>query len=446
VGELIGRVEATWTRGIQGGGESRRGVLLLAGGTAAGQLLNWVVAPALTRVFTPEDFGVSGVFASIFSLLLIVACARLELAIPLASDSRDAVAVAILAILTTAVFSVTLGSALWVWARPLAMHTGVEQLVPYLWLLPFALVGGGLYQVGSYWATRARAFDAVARTKLPQSATQALVPFVVRAVSAGPLGLMLGSVMGHVVGASALLCRFWRDARGEVAKLRLRDLVRALRLNAHFPLVSTWSGLINSAGLYVPGLLLAHQYGPVALGGFVLSQRIMGMPMTLVGQATAQVYVGEAAVKLRERPSDLAALYRSISRRLLVWGAVPIGICTLVAVPTFTLAFGEEWREAGRFAQVLGVAYLAQLCVVPVSQTLTILGRAGTQFAWDCARLVGMIAAFATARTVGTTAVGAVGAYAVVMTAFYVLLWLLGDRASRTVGPTEVRDERIVAT
>ena len=53
------------------------------------------------------------------------------------------------------------------------------------------------------------------------------------------------------------------------------------------------AGVLNVAGLYLPILLLAWLYGPVVAGYVGFTQRVLGLPMTLIGQSVAQVYLGE---------------------------------------------------------------------------------------------------------------------------------------------------------
>jgi len=57
-------------------------------------------------------------------------------------------------------------------AGPISDWAGVPQLADYLWLLPVALLGGGVYQCLSYWAIRRQDFRRLARTRLAQASGQ----------------------------------------------------------------------------------------------------------------------------------------------------------------------------------------------------------------------------------------------------------------------------------
>ncbi|KEO81011.1 oligosaccharide flippase family protein [Tumebacillus flagellatus] len=67
-----------------------RNVGMLASGTVLSQGLLVLIAPLLTRLYTPEEFGLLAVYTSILSLVLVVASWLYELAIPLPDDEQDA--------------------------------------------------------------------------------------------------------------------------------------------------------------------------------------------------------------------------------------------------------------------------------------------------------------------------------------------------------------------
>ena len=55
-----------------------RAVALLVTGSAFGQLLVLVASPLLTRLYSPDDFGVLGVFSALLGLFGTAVCLRYE--------------------------------------------------------------------------------------------------------------------------------------------------------------------------------------------------------------------------------------------------------------------------------------------------------------------------------------------------------------------------------
>src|SRR5262245_30412759 len=77
-------------------------------GTTLAQAIPIAVAPILTRLYNPEDFGVFALLMSVISVIGVIATARYELAIMLPKEDADAVNILILSvIITTFVSAVT---------------------------------------------------------------------------------------------------------------------------------------------------------------------------------------------------------------------------------------------------------------------------------------------------------------------------------------------------
>ena len=115
-----------------------RNVGILAGGTAFSQLVALLVLPLLTRIYTPEDFTVLATYASILSLMTVIACLRFEIAIPIPKENDSAINLLALSVLS--VIGITLLTWLGVfflddWINKLTNH----RLDRYLWLVPLGV-------------------------------------------------------------------------------------------------------------------------------------------------------------------------------------------------------------------------------------------------------------------------------------------------------------------
>jgi O-antigen/teichoic acid export membrane protein len=104
---------------------------------------------------------------------------------------------------------------------------------------------------------------------------------------------------------------------------------------------------------------------------------------------------------------------------------VPFGLLALSGPWLFSVVFGREWAETGRYFQVLAPMCLTQLVVVPLSQTLAILERQSLQLGWDAARLALLVGVFAGSRHAGLAPYPAIALFGIAMTAAYIVLYLL---------------------
>ena len=67
-----------------------RDTLILVGGTISAQVIVLLASPILTRIYSPEEFGILSVYSAILAFFTIFASLRYELAIPLPEKKEAA--------------------------------------------------------------------------------------------------------------------------------------------------------------------------------------------------------------------------------------------------------------------------------------------------------------------------------------------------------------------
>jgi O-antigen/teichoic acid export membrane protein len=366
-------------------------------------------------------------------MLLAVASLRYEAAIPIPAGEEEAADLLSLSLLVAVAVASMVGVLCWAAGRPLTRLLRVPELHPYLWLVPAGVLAAGMYQALSSWAVRARAYPVLARTRLAQGAGQVGVQLALGFAGVGPVGLLAGDVVGRAGGTGTLASA---TLPGRAAVLRGTTLARlravAVRYR-RFPQLSSPAALLNALGLQLPTLLFVALYGPSVAGWMALGQRVVGVPMRVVGQALAQVYLGEAARIIREEPARLPVLFNRLARRLAWAGAIPIAAIGLAGPTVFPWFFGEEWREAGWYVLLLAPTVWAQFVVSPLSQTVVLAERQGAQLAVDVLRTVAVVAGVIVPWTMGTSARVAVAVYAGSMMVIYVASFILYRSVVREV-------------
>ena len=195
------------------------------------------------------------------------------------------------------------------------------------------------------------------------------------------------------------------------------------------------SALLNGGSRLLPALFVAALYGVQTAGLFVLTQRVLGTPMRLLGNAVAQVYLSEAPRLVRSDHAAMTELFMRTTWRLLAAASI-VPLAVVLAGPMlFGLVFGAAWAESGAFARFLALMYLAQLVVSPTSQTLTVLERQGLLLLWEVGRLGAVVMVFALAAALAWSPHLAIGTLGAVVTAAYLILFLLTRRVLSATAP-----------
>jgi lipopolysaccharide exporter len=348
-------------------------VVTLATGTVAAQALVFGARPVLTRLFTPEEFGVLTLFLALAAIINSFSSGRYEDALMLPERDEDAANVLALgALLVTA--TATLLALILVWREPVAALLGESMLAPSLWLLPPAVLLFGWSVLADNWHTRRNRFGVVSWTHFAHSAAVVAVQVSAGLMTLGAIGLTGGSAAGFgvamLVGAGWLLVR---DGRFVAANLRWRGIRDGAVRYARFPRFSAPAAFFGLMSTRIPVILLAFFFGGATVGQFGIALGTLTLPVGLLATAIGRVFFVRAAEAHRE--GRLAPLVRDVHRRLVIVAVFP-SLAVLVAGPElFAFVFGEVWREAGIYARFLSLWTLFASVASPLTRIFDVTER-----------------------------------------------------------------------
>lgn len=401
-----------------------KGVTVLAGGTAIGQGIVIATAPILTRIYSPLDFGILAVYASFLGIFMNVWAFNYEYSIPLSADDSDAINLVALSVSLIFLNSLCVSVAIYFLGDWFSEINRFQVLRPYLWLLPIGLLGGGLYNVFSFCAIKSRNYTVIGKTKLSQGLGMVMIQLILGLLKFGPVGLLIGHLFGQIAGVGNLS----RHIKQMFGKLFDRIDIKRMQFLAkryrHFPLYQTPALLLNNLGLQLPSLLLAMFYEPRIAGLFFLTQKVLAVPIVLVGLSVSQVFLGEAAVLLKTDPSKVQALFKKITIKMFQIAAPFFIIILFGGKWIFQTVFGEQWSESGTFVQVMAFVFLFKFTADSVIN-FAIIERQDLSFYWALMRLCLVVAGIVTAAWMKMPAIWAVVGYSIAMTFSYVIKYLL---------------------
>lgn len=346
-------------------------------GTALSNLLIILTTPLLTRLYTPEEFGVYSVFLSLLFMGTILVSLRYETAIPLPEDDDDAFHLLLLSIGIAFIVSGMLFILLIF--IPLAAFLNVPTLDGYMWMLSISLLGIGTFHALNSLAIREDQYMVISKAKMSMNSGQISSQLVLGFVNLGLLGLLIGEVIGRVVGSLDYL-RMFKKNKLFKSRFNSKTLKKVLVEYKSYPLVSSWAALINSLGTQLPIFYLAAHFDAKTAGLFFLAQKILTVPEGLIGFSAAQVYLSHAAQTARNSEDQFKKFFWDTVIKMFIIGFVILGLVALFAPLVIKLVFGEQWIQVAEFIQILSVLYLMKIVINPISANFYVFHALGKQF------------------------------------------------------------------
>ncbi len=327
----------------------RASLTLLAGGALA-QIVPLLLGPWLTRLYSPEAFGVYHLLAAAAANVAVVACARYEFALPKVDDDAEAEALRTLCLKLIGVVSLVSAIAGAVWA------TAIGAAWP-LWLGP-AVALLALLSLATLNATRAQRYRALAWARVVQHGGGAALQGAAGVIGAGVHGL----IAAPVVAAGVALATLGWPGPARAARERWQAAARAHR---DFPLLNTPHAFLGALQDTLAVALVAGHQGVAAAGAWGLALRYLKAPATLVGSAVSQALYPQLAQAGCTRAGRSLVL-RTMGLLALIAVPLVLGLW-LAAPPVFAWAFGAEWRSAGELGRALALYIGMHFIASPLS-------------------------------------------------------------------------------
>lgn len=362
-----------------------RNVLKLTSSKIAVLVLSFISAPIIARLFLPKHFGILQIFGSVAGIIGVITCLGYELSIPLGVNKKETSASSIICLLSTLIFTLLVFTAVPLLKGDIAQWFQAPELKTFLWLLPLAVFIGGLEKTLRYWAAREGRFGVVAWSEFCCELSGKLVNVAWALImGASALALFAGHFVGVILGIFLLMVLLSPRLVSDIKESHLdfKLIWTVAKKHKKFPIFNTWTELLNAFSVQVPPIILGLYFSTTVVGNYSLGKRLISLPMMLLGTSIRQVFFPTAAQEYNET-GTLSTVVSNIFERLVQIGIFPIMALGLLGGLLFGFVFGENWIEAGVYAQILSAWTLIVFVSAPLSSTFSILQRQGTDLAFN---------------------------------------------------------------
>lgn len=404
-------------------------IIKLILGTGFAQVIPIMLLPVLTRIYSPEDFGIFAVYMAIAGILGVIATGRYELAIVLPKNNNDASDIFWLCIIIS--FFLSVFSLLFIF-----MFNDVFLVVlqlpinsNILFLVPFSIFFAGLLQSLNYFFVRGELFGILSKSKVALSGgTISSQTFGGLLFVSSGFGLSIGYIAGQLTSISYLFFNSKKFLK--VLKPSIKNIKEQFINYKKFILLSTPGALLDTSAVQLPVFLINSFYSTSIAGQFSLAMRIINLPLALIGAAVSQVLLQKVASSDSVSPENIRPLILKLAFLLAILISPLFVICFFFGEDLFVFIFGPEWVIAGGFAFPISLIVSFRFIVSPLSSVLSlernIKFAAIWQFLYFLSTLIMLV--FATQFTINTFLIIFV-VNEFIMYAFYFFLILKGSNS-----------------
>lgn len=370
-----------------------RNVITLMTGTALAQALPIAITPILTRMYTPDDFGVFAVYIAICSILAVLVTGRYELAIIVPEHDEDAINIMALSIGLSFIISFFLLIVVLLAGNEIAALLGSASIASWLYLVPLTTLVMGCYQSLNYWVNRRSHYKRMATSRVLQTASSSTVQLSTGVLKVGSLGLIFGQFFGQLISVIFLAKSIFSQEKEQVLKINKKKIYEVVSRYNNFPKYLIVAHGFNTGSSQSPVLLLSSLFATSVSGLYMLTNRVLSAPIALVASAIGEVFRQQAS-KEYAQTGQCKVIYLQTIKKLILLSFIPFTILFVFSEEIFSLVFGSEWTEAGVISKILMPVFFLRFISSPLSSMFMIAEAQKFDLYWQIALFSLVIVSF----------------------------------------------------
>lgn len=310
------------------------------------QAIGLAVYPILTRLYTPENFGVLNLFLSISSVFILLATIDYQQAIVLPKEEKHGIAVVHLCLLIAlSVSAIVLVSV--PFSGTIATLFKTPALEKWYFLLPLYILVMAGWNILSYWYIRHAEYNRNSGYQVTQSSLGAGMKIGLGYGGYLQGGMIVSSVVAPLIALLTSCMLAWRKHIRPLLSINRDEVREVAQTYRKFPVYSFPSSLLNMLSAQLPVLLLTPVFGNAEIGLWSMAVLLGFAPLSMISKTLNQTLY-QHTTDLIHQGQDVRPLYRRVS----MWGIGIIAPCfailwwILPQLTTFLL--GNEWEPTGQ--------------------------------------------------------------------------------------------------
>ncbi|MCF6364796.1 MAG: oligosaccharide flippase family protein [Bacteroidales bacterium] len=345
-----------------------KSLLTLMSGTAIAQIISILAIPILTRIYTPEEFGIFGVFFSLSSVIASISSGRFELAIMLPKEDTRALHLFALSFGLVVVTSVLSLFFVLIFNEQISGLLNTEGYKSVLYFVPLSVFFLGTYKIFYNWFSRKKEFKSIAFSYIAKNSTSVSSKIGFGFFILKEFGLIAGEIIGQF---SSVFLLFLKNRRLNPLKnlvINKATLKKEIKENKNFPIFSMPMAFLNSISVDILIYVLTFLFNTTIVGLYLQASKVINYPLNFISSSFTTVFYQKiTTTKNKLRLYFYSYLISFLSALLilfpvLIWGR-----------ELFGFVLGENWAFSGNIAQALIPIAVAGFATRNVSSVFSFL-------------------------------------------------------------------------
>jgi len=349
----------------------------LSAGTVIMMGISILVTPILTRLYTPEDYGIWGIISSVATIISSVIFLSYEYAIVQSDDEKEIPGLITLCVICA--LSVILLTAIVFILGSLSGITFFSTFPSLPCLLIILLVTFFNY-LALIIANRYSFYSSMSYASMAEGASQAATRLLFGSWIPIKGGLVWGNIISIIISALIIFKKTLRYFRETHKKFFSFDSVRYVAVKyKKYPIFDAPAKLIEYSLNNIVLIILSAYFDKTEIGCYTILVQLMLLPITLIGTQMSRVSFQELAESINDREK-----FSILSQRLIkicsLLSVLPILFFVLGGDAVLVWILGEGWQDASKMALCLSIFSVPVILSEPLLPIFKVVNKQNIRF------------------------------------------------------------------
>jgi O-antigen/teichoic acid export membrane protein len=343
-------------------GTYNKNILILFTGTVASQAIPIAISPILTRLYSPEDFGEYGLLVAIVAIISVIINGSYEQAIVLPDSEEETYNLIGLCFIVSVALSVLtlIGVLLMMYFD----YSGFNK--PIFFLIPIMVLLNGIFNIVKYFNLRIKEFKNISKALTYKSLISAFIQLLLGLFKPASFNLLLGLLLSNFFSNNILIKSL--NIRRKINLISKEGMYKVAKRYNSFLKFQTPISLMNVLSSNFIVFYLNSFFGSLYTGFYTFSNRLLLLPSAVIGTSIGQVFLSEITGFNQSQQHDrISPLVQSTFNKLAFIGVVSYSFLFYFGDELFAFVFGESWRIAGEYAQIMSISLIFIFISAPLS-------------------------------------------------------------------------------
>lgn len=362
--------------------EFSQNVITLMTGSTISRLIPVIVAPVLTRIYSPEDFGTLALYTTIVLILSVIVSGRYELAILLPEKDKEAFSLIGLSTLIAIVVSTFIFIIIIFLKQSIIGILNNNEISIWLYYIPISLFLMGVIQIIKYWYNRKKQYKQIAFIDISQVILIALFSIIFGIMKSGAFGLILSNVISLIIIFIFMGAYFITNSKDHIKDINIQIIKYQAKKYIHFPKHLIVGHLFNALSWHIPVFFLSYFTNSMEVGYYSLVVKVLGLPVSFIVTSLGMVF-RQRATEDYIKTGNCRPIFVKTSKYLFYVSIFPFLAVFILSPYLFPLIFGENWVVSGKYAQIVCMAFFVQFVTSSVSYMFIIAEKTNYDLIWQ---------------------------------------------------------------